>query len=130
MVYDISWPGDLRFKAEWNGLEVLSHETEDFDDLEAMPPGMIFVASLGLCTASRIIGTCRKRGWEVEDLKIGVDPEFNRAEWRAESFRLEIELKADLTEEQRKMLYEEAHNCFVHRSLKHIPEINLDLKLV
>jgi uncharacterized OsmC-like protein len=130
MVHNITWLGDLRFKAEWNGLEILSHETEDFDDLEAMPPGAIFVASLGLCTASRIIGTCKKRGWEVEDLKINLDPKFNRAEWRAESFQLDIELKADLTEEQRTELYEEAHNCFVHRSLKHIPEINLDLKLV
>jgi uncharacterized OsmC-like protein len=130
MVHNITWLGDLRFKAEWNGLEVFSHETENFDDLEAMMPGSIFVASLGLCTASRIIGTCQKRGWEVEDLKISLNPNFNRAEWRAESFQLDIELKADLTEEQRQELYEEAHNCFVHRSLKHDPEINLNLKLV
>jgi uncharacterized OsmC-like protein len=130
MVTNITWMGDLRFKAEWNGLEITSHEMENFADLEAMPPGLIFVASLGLCTASRIIGTCKKRGWGVEDLKIGLDQNFNSAEWRAESFQLDIELKADLTEEQRKELYEEAHNCFVHRSLKHVPEINLDLKLV
>ena len=130
MVHKITWLGDLRFKAEWNGLEILSHETEDFDDLEAMPPGLIFVASLGLCTASRIIGTCKKRGWEVEDLRISLDQNFNRAEWRAESFQLDIELKADLTEEQRTELYEEAHNCFVHRSIKHVPEISLHLKLV
>ena len=127
MVTNISWLGDLRFKAEWNGLEIQSHEAED---LEAMPPGLIFVASLGLCTASRIIGTCKKRGWEVEDLKISLDQNFNKVEWRAESFQLDIELKADLTEEQRQELYEAAHNCFVHRSLKHIPEINLDLKII
>ena len=38
--------------------------------------------------------------------------------------------QADLTEEQRRELLEEAHNCFVHRSLKHEPEISLNLRIV
>ena len=73
MVHNVTWLGDMRFKSEWNGLEVTSHETKDMKDLEAMPPGAIFVTSLGLCTASRIIGTCNKKGWKVEDLKIKLD---------------------------------------------------------
>ena len=102
MIHNITWLGDLKFKAEWDGLEIHSHETEKQEDLEAPPPGVIFVASLGLCTASRIIGTCKKKGWKVEDLNIKLTPQVNRNEWRAESFLLEIELKADLSEKNNK----------------------------
>jgi len=129
MVHNISWLGDLKFKAEWNGLEIISHETKDYKDLEAMPPGAIFAASLGLCTASRIIGTCQKKGWPVKDLNIKLDYKLNMVEFRADAFMLDIELKADLTEEQRKELLAEAHNCFVHKSIKHGPEIMLNLKI-
>ncbi len=129
MIHNISWLGDLKFKAEWNGLEIISHETSDMKNLVAMPPGAIFAASLGLCTASRIIGTCQKKGWTVKDLKIKLDPTVNFNEWRTDAFKLDIELQADLTEEQRRELLAEAQNCFVHRTLKHGPEISLSLLL-
>jgi uncharacterized OsmC-like protein len=129
MVHNIEWLGDLKFKAEWNGLEITSHETSDMKNLVAMPPGAIFAASLGLCTASRIIGTCQKKGWTVKALHIKLDPKVNLNEWRTDAFKLDIELQADLTEEQRKEVLSEAHNCFVHRSLKHEPEITLNLRL-
>lgn len=99
------------------------------NNLVAMPPGAIFAASLGLCTASRIIITCQKNGWAVKDLNIKLDYKLNLSEYRADAFRLDIELQADLTDEQRKALLAEAHNCFVHRSLKHVPEISLNLKI-
>ncbi|MCX6649770.1 MAG: OsmC family protein [Candidatus Bathyarchaeota archaeon] len=98
-------------------------------NLDAMPPGAIFAASLGLCTASSIIIMCQKNDWPVKDLKIKLDYKLNLSEYRADAFMLDIELKADLTEEQRKALLEEAHNCFVHRSLKHEPEISLNLRI-
>ncbi len=130
MVFNISWLGDLKFKAEWNGLEITSHETSDMKNLDAMPPGAIFAASLGLCTASRIIGTCQKNGWSVRDLSIKLDYKVNLVEYRADAFMLDIELEADLTEEERKALLAEAHNCFVNRSLKHLPETSLNLKII
>jgi uncharacterized OsmC-like protein len=129
MVQNIQWLGDLKFKAEWNGLEIFSHETSDMKNLIAMPPGLIFTASLGLCTASRIIGTCQKKGWPVKDLNIKLDRKVNLNERRIDAFILDIELKADLTDEQRRELLAEAHNCFVHRSMKHDPEITLNLML-
>ena len=129
MVHNITWLGDLKFKAEWNGLEITSHETSDMKNLVAMPPGAIFAASLGLCTASRIIGTCQKKGWPVKNLSIKLDPKVNLNEWRIDAFKLDIELQADLNNEQRRELLAEAHNCFVHRSLKHEPEITLNLRI-
>ena len=130
MVQNITWLGDLKFKAESNGLEIFSQETDDKKSQSAMTPGAIFVASLGLCTASRIIGTCQKKGWHVKALNIKLNPKVNLSEWRIDAFNLDIELQADFTEEQRRELLEEAHNCFVHRSLKHEPEITLNLKIV
>jgi uncharacterized OsmC-like protein len=129
MVQNIQWLGDLKFRAVWNGLEILSHETNDMKNLIAMPPGEIFAASLGLCTASRIIGTCQKKGWLVKGLNIELNRKVNLKEWRTDAFDLKIELQSELTEEQRKELLAEAHNCFVHRSLKHVPEISLNLRL-
>ena len=129
MAHNIQWLGDLKFKAEWNGLEIISHETSDMKNLVAMPPGAIFTASLGLCTASRIIGTCQKKGWAVKALNIKLRRKLNLSENIVDAYNLDIELKADLSEEQRKELLAEAHNCFVHRCMKHVPEITLNIEI-
>jgi uncharacterized OsmC-like protein len=130
MAHNIQWLGDLKFKAEWNGLEIFSHEADEMKDQTAMDPATIFASSLGLCTASRIIETCTKKGWPVKNLHIKLVPKVNLNESRFDAFNLGIELEADLTEEQRRELLAEAHNCWVHRSLKHEPVISLSLKLV
>jgi uncharacterized OsmC-like protein len=78
---------------------------------------------------ARIIGTCQKKGWPVKNLSIKLDPKVNLNEWRIDAFKLDIELQADLNDEQRRELLAEAHNCFVHRSLKHEPEITLNLRI-
>ena len=130
MVQKITWQGDLKFTAEWNGLKIHSQETKDMKDLEAMPPGAIFASSLGLCTASRIIGTCNKNNWTVRDLSLSLDYKVNLEAWRVDAFILDIDLDADLTDEEKELLYKEAHGCFVHRSIKHVPEIKLNINYV
>jgi uncharacterized OsmC-like protein len=124
---NISYLGDQRFKAEWNGLEIMSHETE-IEEAEASRPDSILAASLGLCTAHRIVSTCKKKGWEIEDIKIKLDQKINWKEWRTEGFKLDVELKPALTPDQKDEVLKEAHRCYVHNTLKTIQDIQIHIK--
>jgi uncharacterized OsmC-like protein len=48
----------------------------------------------------------------------------------ATSFDLDIRLEADLAEDQREEIFEEAKRCFVVNTLKGAPEISYSLTLV
>ena len=43
---------------------------------------------------------------------------------------MEVEIEADLTEEQRQEILKEAGRCFVSNTIKNSPEVNVSLKLV
>ena len=66
----------------------------------------------------------------MKALNIKLDPKLNINEWRTDAFKLDLEIQADLTGEQKKEMLSEAHNCFVHRNLKHEPEITLNLRII
>jgi uncharacterized OsmC-like protein len=49
---------------------------------------------------------------------------------RATDIAMEVELEADLTEEQRQEMLKEAGRCFVSNTLKNTPEVRVELKLI
>jgi uncharacterized OsmC-like protein len=49
---------------------------------------------------------------------------------RATEIAMEVDLEADLTEEQRLEILNEAERCFVNNTIKSTSEVRVDLKLV
>lgn len=90
-------------------------------------PGELLAASLATCTAATMKMYANRKEWKLDEIIVKVD--FKK-ELKANKtvFQKEIELKGDLTEEQKERLYEIAAKCPIHRVLTEPIEIESKLK--
>lgn len=113
----------MKFKAEADGLEVVSGRVKEGAPLEGMTPGRLLTASLGLCTAMTIAGYCTERGIRADDLRVVVTAKTDKALGRAVAFDVEINMGGPLSEEERKGVLEAAKGCYVGKTLSGSPSI-------
>ena len=95
-----------------------------------MAAGAVLFAAIGLCTGTRVADQMKNRGWEVGAIRVNISQKVSKDIIRATEISLEVELEADLTEEQRLEILREAGRCFVSNTIKNTPEIRVNLKLV
>ena len=72
----------------------------------------------------------KNRDWEVGAVRINVKPKVSKDMNRATEIKMEVELEADLTEEQRMEILRETGRCFISNTIKNPPEIRVKIKLV
>ncbi len=121
----------FKFKTEYRGFEVISDvPIPKGHEPEGISPGHLMMAALGTCAGSRLVDQMNKRGWEAGGVEVTVKCKSNMEVRTATSFDLDIRLEADLTEDQRMEIFEEAKICFVANTLKGAPEINYSLTLI
>jgi uncharacterized OsmC-like protein len=95
-----------------------------------MEAGAVLFAAIGLCTGTRLVEQMKNRGWEVGAIRVNIKPKVSKDMNRATEIAMEVELEADLTEEQRQEVLREAGRCFVSNTIKNPPEIRVELRLV
>ncbi len=117
-----------KFKAEYNGVEVVSGRVKEGSPYAGMSPGALMTSALGLCTGMHIASYLEKEGIKHEGLEITVSNKYDRNPPRTLQFILDIHLKAELDKEQRRSLLEEANRCYVGNTMRGGPEININLK--
>jgi len=118
-----------KFKATVNGFEIVTGRASDDSPMEGMYAGQVLFAAIGICTGTRVVEQMEKRGWPVGAVRVDVKPKVSKDMNRATEIAMEVELEADLTEEQRKEILAEAGRCFVSNTIKNTPEVNVTLRL-
>ena len=95
-----------------------------------MSPYGFIAAGLGACTSMTIRMYARRKGWPLDHVRVDVCHEKMHAQDakagtgdKIDSFRREIHLEGDLTDEQRSRLMEVADKCPVHRTLERTSRI-------
>lgn len=127
MVVKITQIEGHKFKAETKGVELVSGRVTPNSVYEGMSPGSLMTAALGLCTGMHVETYLRDEGIEYEGIELNIDNSYGRDPPRAVEFTLDIDVKGDLTEEQRVGLLEEAHRCYVGNTMRGGPKINVNL---
>jgi len=116
-----------KFKAESEGLEVISGRVAPEAPAEGMSPGRLMAASLGLCTGMHVAGYLSRHGIPNRGIELTVDQANAENPRRCGAFTVTIRVQADLTEKQRKGLMADAHKCYVGNTLRGDPAIKLSL---
>src|SRR5262245_23956491 len=79
-------------------------------------PTRLVAAGLAGCVAITLEMYAARKGWELGDVEVTVDVEYEH--YTPRSFSTSIHLPAELSEEQREALLKIAGKCPVHRVLR------------
>ena len=90
-------------------------------------PTRLVAAGLASCVAITMEMYAERKGWELGDVEVTVDVEYER--YTPRSFSTSIHLPAELGEEQREALLKIAGKCPVHRVLAHETEVAVSYRV-
>ena len=115
------------FKAEYRGAEVIAGRVDPDSPYVGISPGNLMVAALGMCNGVYVEDYLRREGIEYDSLEITVDRKYERDPPRATEFDIQIDLRGELSEEERKGALEVARRCYVGNTFEGTPKINISL---
>ena len=119
-----------KLMAEYDGVSLVSGQVTRNSDYNRMSPGKLMTAGLGLCTGMHAVTYLTKHNLEYSDLEITMGTVGAGNPARYGEFTMNIELKADLSEEHYNGLLEECNRCFVGNTMRGTPEIKIEIKTV
>ncbi|MFA6317006.1 MAG: OsmC family protein [Elusimicrobiota bacterium] len=126
MEIKISFPGNKKVAAEFNGHRVMTDQPkEGGGDGSAPSPFELFLASLGTCAGIFILGFCQKRGLATEGLEIRQEALWDEAEHRVSKVGLRIRLPQGFPEKYRDSLIATANLCTVKKHLVNPPAFEI-----
>jgi len=100
-------------------------ENKGFD--EGMTPPELFLASLGSCAAFYAVDYL-KRNRLAEDCRVRVTADKAKAPTRLDDFRIEVDIPAELTDEQLQGVDQAVHRCLIHNTLLQPPKITIEVR--
>jgi putative redox protein len=102
---------------------VVDEPKEAGGDNEGASPTRLLGASLAACTAITVEMYAERKGWELGDLEVQVDIDYERAV--PTSFTVTLRLPGGLSEDQLEKLRLIAGRCPVHRALAAETEVSI-----
>jgi putative redox protein len=124
----------LQHEATSRGHSIIVDEPKELGGLdEGLSPYEVLLAALGACTAMTVRLYAQRKGWPLDDVTVNLShdrvhakdcQECETTEGKLGLIRRRVEIKGDLSEEQRARLQEIASRCPVHRTLEGPIEIH------
>jgi len=118
-----------KLKAEVEGFEVISGQADEHTPPDGPSPSSLMVASLGLCVGLYAAWYLKRHDIKDEGLTVDVDTVNEREPSRVSVFNVKVNIRADLSDEEKTGLLSSVSRCFVGNTLKGKPEINYSLNV-
>jgi len=118
--------GSVQFEIKARQHSIVSDQPQEnggFD--EGMTPPELLLASLGSCAGYYAAQYFKKHKLAPEGTRVRVSAEKAQNPARLASFRIEVDVPAELTSEQRDGVERSVHHCLIHNTLLHPPQITL-----
>ena len=100
---------------------VIDEPEEAGGDDEGPSPTRVVAGALAACTAITIEMYAARKGWQLDDVEVDVDMEYDG--YVPKSFEVTLRLPKELGEDQLERLKEIASRCPVHRILSHETDV-------
>ena len=95
---------------------------------EGVTPPELMLASLGSCAGFYAVDYLKRQKLAVDGLKVNVTAAKAKNPARLDSFRIEVDVPAELSPEHVKGMEDAVHRCIIHNTLMHSPLIALEVK--
>jgi len=121
--------GAVQFEIKTRGLSIVCDQPEENGGFnEGMTPPELMLASLGSCAAFYAVDYLKRQKLAVDGLKVQVTATKAKNPARLDSFKIDLDVPAILSEEQVKGMEDAVHRCLIHNTLLHPPMIALEVK--
>lgn len=129
MEVSIEHLGDLQFE-----IKARSHtidcdqpiENGGYD--EGMTPPELFLASLGSCAAYYAADYLRRQNLATEGTRVRVTAEKANNPPRLADFHIEVDLPLEVSEQHRAGVEDAIDRCLIHNTLRHPPQISVEIR--
>ena len=123
MEMKIEFGDGKKVNALFNGFTVLTDQPRDLGGLGSAPaPYELFLASIGTCAASFVLGFCQARGIDASGIKMRARFSVNEKSNLVEKARIEMDVPDDFPEKHLPTLERVVQMCSVKRSLLNPPD--------
>ena len=95
---------------------------------EGMTPPELMLASLGSCAGFYAVDYLKRQKLAADGLKVKVTAAKAKNPARLDSFKIEVDVPAELGAEQLKGMEDAIHRCLIHNTLMNPPMIALEVK--
>jgi len=124
MKMEITFGGGRKVDASFKGFVHKTDQPPDHEgDGSAPEPLDLFFASIGVCTASAILGFCRTREIDTEEIRVTVSLLFDESGKLVKKMRHHVHLPETFPAKYVKAIVRAADTCSVKRYLADPPEI-------
>ena len=115
-----------------SGHELLADEPEGLGDGKGPDPYELLLAALAACTTMTLKLYAKRKGWDLQRVEVELSQdrvhaedckECEESDEEIERIIVRLKIEGDLTDEQRKRLWEIAEKCPVHKTLVGSPTI-------
>ena len=118
----------VRFSIQARGHTIVSDQPAESGGQDTgMTPPELLLASLGACAAYYAVQYLQTRKLATSGVEVTVDAEKLRQPTRIGNFLIHVQCPVPLTEEQTQGLLRSVHQCMVHNTLTHVPQVVIEL---
>jgi putative redox protein len=120
--------GEVQFEVKARNHTVYCDQpTENGGFDEGMTPPEFFLASLATCAGYYAVQYLKTRNLPMEGLQVRTTADKAKAPARLADIHIKVEYPAELDERHREGVLRAVHNCLIHNTLTHPPEIHVDV---
>ena len=126
MEIKISFPGNKKVAAEFNGFTVLTDQPKESGGEGSAPaPFDLFLASIGACAGIFVLSFCQKRGISSEGIELIETIEWDEATHRVSKVGLEVVLPGQFPDKYQDSVVAAANLCTVKKHLLNPPTLEV-----
>ncbi len=130
MELTISFPGEKRIYAEYNGFTIETDFVKSDGGEESAPtPYSLFLASIGTCAGAFVLDFCHSRSIDTRDIKIQLQYCRSEKTHLTEQINLCIDLPKGFPEKYKSAVIKAADLCTVKRNILTPPRFNITAQI-
>ncbi len=129
MPMEIVYEGKKRFKAATRGLELtIDQPLEGGGSNQGFTPPELLIAALGSCVGVYLEHFCLRHEIDISKMKITLDWEKASQPARIGKINCVVDIPDQLDSQMVASLLKVAHQCLIHNTLLHEPEVGIEVK--
>jgi uncharacterized OsmC-like protein len=124
----VNYLGAVQFEAKARTHTIACDQPEDkggFD--EGMTPPELMLASVGTCAGYYAVQYLKARHLDAGGMSLRVTSELARNPARLSTFKIEVQIPAQLDEHHREGMLRSVKSCLIHNTLLNPPRIEVDI---